>query len=88
MKKLIFIIGLTGLFLYTIVLFALIVLFSPFYKNNDPVVPVSEQTANRVVERAKCRNVIVEDEEVKIKFLNSEDAEIFAGDLKNLLNNK
>jgi hypothetical protein len=31
---------------------------------------------------------MVEDEEVKIKFLNAEDAELFAGDLKNLLNNK
>jgi len=56
-------------------------------KNNEPVVS-SVDTVGRVVERAKCRNVMVEDEEVKIKFLNAEDAELFAGDLKNLLNNK
>jgi len=56
-------------------------------KNNEPVVS-SVDTVSRVVERAKCRNVMVEDEEVKIKFLNAEDAELFAGDLKNLLNNK
>jgi hypothetical protein len=56
-------------------------------KNNEPVVS-SVDTVSRVVERAKCRNVMVEDEEVKIKFLSAEDAEIFAGDLKNLLNNK
>jgi hypothetical protein len=63
--------------------------FDSVNKNNDSVVePVVEHTINRVVERAKCRDIVVEDQEVKIKFLNGEDAEIFAGDLKNLLNEK
>lgn len=64
------------------------VIFFDVNRNNEPIAPVSGQTVSRIVERAKCRNLIVEDEEVKIKFLNAEDAEIFAGDLKNLLNNK
>jgi hypothetical protein len=36
--------------------------------------------------RGKCRQIIVENNTVKIKFLSKEDADIFAKDLKSLIN--
>lgn len=38
--------------------------------------------------RGKCRQIVVENNTVKIKFLNKEDADIFAKDLENLIEGK
>jgi hypothetical protein len=38
--------------------------------------------------RGKCRQIVVENNVVKIKFLNKEDADIFAKDLKSFINGK
>lgn len=36
--------------------------------------------------RGKCRQIVVENNTVKIQFLDSEDAELFAKDLKSIIN--
>jgi len=41
---------------------------------------------NDVKERGKCRNIVVSNNEVRIQFMNSEDAKVFAKDLKSLIN--
>jgi|APCry1669189241_1035207.scaffolds.fasta_scaffold258551_1 hypothetical protein len=42
----------------------------------------------KVQARGKCRQIIVENNTVKIKFLSKEDADIFANDLEILINGK
>lgn len=49
---------------------------------NEEVNPVDDLKA-----RGKCRVIKVEENIVKVQFLNKEDAEIFADNLKKVINN-
>ena len=46
-----------------------------------------EPVEDRLASRGKCRQILIENNSVKIKFLNDEDAKIFAEDLKELIEN-
>jgi len=46
----------------------------------------TDDPLNDVKERGKCRNIVVSNNEVRIQFMNSEDAKVFAKDLKSLIN--
>lgn len=46
----------------------------------------TDDPLNDVKERGKCRNIVASNNEVRIQFMNNEDAKIFANDLKNLIN--
>lgn len=39
----------------------------------------------RLIARGRCREVVVCNNEVKVRFMNKEDAELFAKDLKTFL---
>lgn len=45
-----------------------------------------ERVEDRIAARGKCREISVEENVVKIKFSNIEDAEIFAKDLNEFIN--
>jgi len=49
--------------------------------NTDDMSPLNDVRA-----RGKCRNIIVKNNEVRIQFMSSEDAKIFAKDLKVVIN--
>lgn len=49
---------------------------------------LDERPEERLQARGKCREIVAEKEVVKIKFNNPEDAEIFAADLKEFINNR
>ena len=44
-----------------------------------------EYVEDRIAARGKCREILIENNSVKIKFLNEEDAEEFADDLRELI---
>lgn len=56
--------------------------------DTDAQVPHVGRTgfAERIQARGKCRRIKIINNEVRISFLNQEDAEIFAEDLKNFIN--
>lgn len=55
--------------------------------DTDAQVPhVGGRIAERIQARGKCRRIKIINNEVRISFLNQEDAEIFAEDLRNFIN--
>jgi hypothetical protein len=47
-----------------------------------------ERPEERILARGRCREVVAQNNEVKIKFMCSEDAELFASDLKEFLSTR
>jgi hypothetical protein len=52
------------------------------------IVGHEDRPEERIVARGKCREVVAENNEVKIKFTCEEDAELFARDLKEFLSTR
>jgi hypothetical protein len=52
------------------------------------IVGNEDRPEERVLARGRCREVVAQDTEVKIKFTCEEDAELFAKDLKEFLSTR
>jgi hypothetical protein len=52
------------------------------------IVGSEERPEERILARGRCREVVAQNTEVKIKFSNEEDAELFAKDLKEFLSTR
>jgi hypothetical protein len=52
------------------------------------IVVSEERPEERILARGRCREVVAQNTEVKIKFSNEEDAELFAKDLKEFLSTR